>query len=66
MGWVSIKRNNDPAIVYGIEGEFLDICDLCNYPYNTARRNVVAEYSEEAGITHYIWTCPDCACKNMR
>lgn len=66
MGWVSIQRANDPAIYFGIEGDVLDICDLCNYPYRVEKRNVVSEYSEEAGVTHYIWSCPDCACKNMR
>lgn len=66
MGWVSIKRANDPAIYFGIDGDFIDICDLCNYPYPGARRYAYTEQSEEAGVIHYIWTCPDCACKNMR
>lgn len=66
MGWVSIQRNNNPTIWLGVDGEFLDICDLCNFPFRSESRNVVAEQSEEAGVIHYIWQCPDCACRNMR
>lgn len=66
MGWVSIQRNNQPTVYFGVEGEFLDICDLCNFPYRAESKHIVAEHSDEAGVIHYIWTCPDCACKNMR
>ncbi len=66
MGWVAIKRANDPEVYLGIDGDFVDICDLCNYPFNAAKKYALTQEHEESGVIHYIWTCPDCACKNMR
>jgi len=46
MGWVAIKRANDPEVYLGIDADFVDICDLCNYVFNAAKKYAITQEHE--------------------